>query len=262
MSNGGDRVDRLPARRRATVDYMRVASGRSNVHGLVEADVTAARRRIRRYEAETGTRLSFTAFVVHCLAAAVDEHPHVNAYRDWRGRVHTFDDVDVNVLIEKPTDAGRVGVPHVVRAANHRSLRAVHDEIRDAKASTDDASLSRFERLGLSLPGVVRRLPWRLPQLFPRKWKALAGTVAVTSVGMMGERGGWALAPTNYAVQVAVGGIAERPRYVDDELEPRDCLSLTVTVDHDVVDGADATRFTDRFVELVEDAHGVPAVTE
>lgn len=262
MSNGGDRVDRLPARRRATVDYMRVANGRSNVHGLVEADVTTPRRRIRSYEAETGTNLSFTAFVAHCLAAAVDDHPHVNAYRDWRGRVHTFDDVDVNVLVEKATDAGRVGVPHVVRAANRRSLRAVHDEIRTAKTSTEDASLSRVERLGLSLPGFVRRLPWRLPQLFPRRWKALAGTVAVTSVGMMGERGGWALTPSNYAVQVAVGGIAEKPRYVDGDLEPRDVLSLTVTVDHDVVDGADGARFADRFVELVEDAHGLPAATE
>ncbi|WP_379762532.1 2-oxo acid dehydrogenase subunit E2 [Halorubellus litoreus] len=78
----------------------------------------------------------------------------------------------------------------------------------------------------------------------------------------MGERGGWAVTPSNYTVQVAVGGVAEKPRYVDGELEPRDVLSLTVTVDHDVVDGADAARFADRFVELVEDAHGLPAVAE
>jgi pyruvate/2-oxoglutarate dehydrogenase complex dihydrolipoamide acyltransferase (E2) component len=237
---------------------MRVASGRSNVHGLVEADVTDARGRIRAHEAATGTKLSFTAFVAQCLAAAVDDHPYVNAYRDWRGRVHTFDDVDVNVLVETETEAGRVGVPHVVRAANHRSLQSIHDEIRRVQTAPADASLSQAARFGLSLPAPIRRLAWRLPQWFPRRWKALAGTVSVTSVGMFGTTGGWAVTPTNYTLQVAVGGIASRPRYVDGELTERELLSLTVTFDHDVVDGADAARFVDRFVELVEGAHGLP----
>ncbi len=80
----GDRIEPFPARRRGTVDYMRTAGRRSNVHGLVELDVTEARRRIKAVEAETGEQLSFTAFLVYCLASAIEDHPHVNAYRDWR----------------------------------------------------------------------------------------------------------------------------------------------------------------------------------
>ncbi|MFC4247542.1 2-oxo acid dehydrogenase subunit E2, partial [Natribaculum luteum] len=115
MSDRGDRTEPFPARRRGTVDYMQTAGRRSNVHGLVEVDVTEARRRIEAIEAETGESQSFTAFLVCCLARAIDDHPHVNAYRDWRGRVHVFEDVDVNVLVETTVRGDRMGVPHVVR---------------------------------------------------------------------------------------------------------------------------------------------------
>ncbi|KAB1194511.1 dehydrogenase [Haloferax sp. MBLA0076] len=262
MRTGGERIEPLPTRRRGTVDYMRVAGKRSNVHGLVEFDVTDARDRLRTIEEETGERLSFTAFVVVCLADAIDEHPHINAYRDWRGRVHVFDDVDVNVLVETTIRGTQVGAPHVVRGANRRSLRSIHDEIRTAQSSADPTELSRWSELGLRLPGFVRRLVWRLPQSFPRRWKRMAGTVSVTSVGMFGSGGGWAITPTNYTVQVAVGGISTKPRFVDGELENREFLHLTVTFDHDIVDGAPATRFVKRFGELVEGAHGIPGQDE
>jgi pyruvate/2-oxoglutarate dehydrogenase complex dihydrolipoamide acyltransferase (E2) component len=257
MDGEGDRVEPLPLRRRATVDYMRVAGGRSDVFGLVEADVTDSRRRLREHREDSGEDLSFTAFLSTCLAATVREFPSTNAYRDWRGRVHTFADVDVNVLVETDTEAGAVGVPTVIRAVDDRSVRSVHDAIRRAQDAEAPQELSWVVRLALRLPGVLRRAVWRLPQWLPRRWTALAGTVAVTSVGMFGERGGWAISPTGYTLQVAVGGIAEKPGYVDGDLEPRELLALTLTVDHDLVDGAEAARFADRFVSRLEDGYGL-----
>ncbi|MFC7070775.1 2-oxo acid dehydrogenase subunit E2 [Halobaculum lipolyticum] len=255
--DGGERVERPSPRRRATVDYMRAAGRRSVVHGLVEADVTRARERIRAIESETGERPSFTAFVVHCVARAAAEHPSVNAYRDWRGRTHVFDAVDANVLVETTVGGDRLGVPHVLRDANRRSVRSLHEGIRAAQAARDPTDLSLAAAAALRLPGPIRRLVWRLPRWFPRRWTALAGTVAVTSVGMFGPGGGWAIAPTNYTVQATVGGIAEKPRVVDGDVRTRELLALTVTVDHDVVDGAPAARFVDRVVELLEGADGL-----
>ena len=262
MRTHDESVGRLSPQRRLTVDYMRMAGRRSDVHGLVELDVTEARRRIQAIEDETGEQLSFTAFLVHCLAAAVADHPHVQAYRDWRGRVHRFDDVDVNVLVERPVDGERVGVPHVVRAANRRSIRSVHDEIRGVQTTSDRSRGNRGSSLAQRLPGVVRRQLWRLPQLFPRRWTQLAGTVAVTSVGMFGEGNGWAVSPTNYTLQLTVGGIGTKPRVVDGEVSTREYLSLTVTFDHDVVDGAPAARFVQRLREYVEAAHGLDAAAD
>ena len=236
---------------------MRVASRRSVVHGLVEFDVTEARRRIVDRPEETGERLSFTAFLVYCLARAIDEHRHVQSYRDWRGRVVSFADVDVNVVVETDVDGRRIGVPHVLRAANRRSLHSLHEEIRTVQHDPDAGRQAPWASLAMRLPGVRRRQVWRLPRWFPRRWKRLAGTVAVTSIGMFGSGGGWGVSPTNYTLQLTVGGIATRPGYVVGELEPREYLHVTVTLDHDVADGAPAARFVERLKELVEGCYGL-----
>lgn len=56
---------------------------------------------------------------------------------------------------------------------------------------------------------------------------------------------------------MTVGGISEQPRLVDGEVRNREFLSLTVSFDHDVVDGAPAARFVDRLRELIEGGHGL-----
>ncbi|WP_410767644.1 2-oxo acid dehydrogenase subunit E2 [Haloferax sp. DFSO60] len=257
MAERGEILKPFSVRRRATADYMQVAGGRNNIHGLVEFDVTESRGRIHELGAQTGEQPSFTAFLVYCVARAIDDHPHVNAYRDWRGRLVQFDVVDVNVLVEREIGSETIGVPHVIRAANRRSLRSIHDEIRTAQTAPTESRLSVLGSLGLRLPGPIRRLLWRLPTVSPRRWKRLAGTVSITSVGMFGSGGGWAVSPTNYTLQLTVGGIARKPGFVGDDIEPREYLSLTVTFDHDVVDGAPAARFVNRLKELVEGATGL-----
>jgi pyruvate/2-oxoglutarate dehydrogenase complex dihydrolipoamide acyltransferase (E2) component len=42
---------------------------------------------------------------------------------------------------------------------------------------------------------------------------------------------------------VLVGGISQKPMVVDGRVEPREVMDLTVTIDHNVVDGAPAARF-------------------
>ena len=261
MSGIGADDERVTPQQQLTVDYMQMAGHRSNVHGLVEIDVTDVRERIRAIEAETGRKLSFTAFIVSCLADTVAERPHVQRYRDWRGRIHEFEAVDVNVLIERDTDGERIGIPHVIRDADRRSVVSIHDEIRRVKAETRRPKETDMARLARRLPGFLRRQIWRLPQWFPARWKRLAGTVAVTSVGMFGTGNGWAISPTNYTLQLTVGGIGTKPRLIDGELRSREFLSLTVTFDHDVVDGAPATRFVKHLSERLEAGHGLDAAS-
>ena len=253
MRDQREGVEPFPRQRLGTVDAMRMAGRRSDVHGLVEFDVTDARAAIRDREEQTGETLSFTAFLVSCLARALEDHPHIHAYRDWRGRIVRFDDVDVMVIVETEIDGEPIGLPHVVRAANRRSVQSIHDEIRRVQATPGERRQPAFASLAYRLPGPVRRLFFRLPQVFPRRWKRIAGTVAVSSVGMFGTGGGWGITPTNYTLQLTVGGIARKPGIVDGDVEPREYLSLTATFDHDVVDGAPAARFLQRLKELVEE---------
>ena len=60
-----------------------------------------------------------------------------------------------------------------------------------------------------------------------------------------------------HTLDVALGGIAEKPGVVDGLIEIREYLCLTLCFDHDVIDGAPAARFTQRFKELIESGYGL-----
>jgi hypothetical protein len=117
------------------------------------------------------------------------------------------------------------------------------------------------ERKSLSLltklPALLRRLFYRLILGSPRLVKDYFGTVSLTSVGMFGQGGGWAIPFGLHTLSVALGGIAEKPGVVEGRIEIRDYLCVTLTFDHDIVDGAPAARFVGRLRELVEGAYGL-----
>ena len=255
-SEGGYHVVPYPAARRVIADYLDVARRKHLVHALVEVDVTVPRGLIRHHRALTGEPLSFTAFVIACLGAAVEEDRSVQAYRLGRRRLVMFDDVDVSVLVERDAGEGRrIATPHVVRAANHRGFRQIHDELRAVQASGSVREMNAGGRL----PRSTGRAFWRLLQMRPRLWKALGGTVCVTAVGMFGNGGGWGIPISNYTLMLTVGGIATRPGFgAGGAVEPREFLSLTVSVDHDVVDGAPAARFIQRLKAMMESGYGLP----
>src|SRR5207253_8097520 len=84
------------------------------IHGLLEVDVTRARAFLREHKAKTGESLSFTAFIIACLAKAVDENKSVQAYRKGRNQLILFDDVDVNTQIEREMAGQKPAIPYTV----------------------------------------------------------------------------------------------------------------------------------------------------
>jgi hypothetical protein len=56
---------------------------------------------------------------------------------------------------------------------------------------------------------------------------------------------------------VTVGGISTKPRYIDGELQPRELLDLTISVDHEIVEGAPPARFARRLTALLGQADGL-----
>ncbi len=53
------------------------------IHSLLEVNVSRARTHLRDHKAKTGESLSFTAFLMACLAKAVDEHKAMQGYTLW-----------------------------------------------------------------------------------------------------------------------------------------------------------------------------------
>jgi pyruvate/2-oxoglutarate dehydrogenase complex dihydrolipoamide acyltransferase (E2) component len=245
----------FPRERHDVVDALEVGVRRHMVHALLELDVTRARALVRATEASGGGKLSFTAFLVASLARAIAEDRRLHACRDWRGRLVLFDDVDVVTLVESEVDA--VAIPHVVRAANRRTVRELHDEIRAIQARPGaSAQRSGFlARASRYTPGFVRRAFLRMLRRSPQALKRVAGTTVVTSVGMFGMGAGWAvpIVPL-HTLGLTVGAVTPRPAAVDGRIEVREILAVTASVDHDLVDGAPAARFARRLRELVETA--------
>lgn len=234
------------------------------MYGLLEVDVTVAKQFIEEHRVQTGELLSFTGYMAFCLARAVDEDKAVQAYMKGRKHLVVFEDVDVGLMVERRLGEKQTLMGLVIRGANHKTYREIHQEIRSAQSKSVPANGG--------MPSWFRSvllLPWPLSGLFnallrmalhhnPTIFASMVGTVGITAVGMFGKgHSGWGVVPIIHGLGLIVGSTALKPSVVESRIEPREILSLTVAFDHDVIDGAPAARFTRRLVELIETGYGL-----
>ncbi len=236
------RAARFPASRRLEVGALRAGRHVAPMYGLLELDVTEALRRCRAADPP----VSFTAFIVACAARAAAAHPEVHAYRDWRRRLVTHSYVDVGTLVEIDGPDGPLPIAHLLRDADVRDAADLSAELRAVKArpavSRSERLLRRAGPVAFHVPGAVGAFYFLLARSV--RMRQLAGTVSVTAVGMFAGGGGFGIsAPSPITLGLLVGGISARPRAVAGRVEIRDVLDLTLTIDHNIVDGAPAARF-------------------
>lgn len=182
-----------PKIRRWMVAMFRSVQDKRMTHGLVEVDVTRARTRLSEHAATTGEALSFTAFLIACLAKAVDEHKAVQAYRKGRKRLILFDDVDVWTPVEHDVSGQKQVIPTIIRSANRKTVRAIHHEIRSTQRQDMSSAVKRLPLL----PSMLFRpyfwiFSW-IGRRNPQVWKRNVGTVGLTAVGMFADRAGWGI---------------------------------------------------------------------
>jgi pyruvate/2-oxoglutarate dehydrogenase complex dihydrolipoamide acyltransferase (E2) component len=256
QNNDDYQVVPYPKDRRAAAVLYRSVQRKPMIHGLIEVDVTRARAFLREHKAKTGESLSFTAFLATCLGKAVDENKSVQAYRKGRKHLILFDDVDVTTRIERDVSGQKQIINYTIRAANRKTFREIHHEIRAAQVEDVAKALERYQAFQ-SLPTLLlRSLLWVLGR-DPQVQKKYGGTVGLTAVGMFGEGAGWGIPSPTPTLMITVGGIGEKPGVVDGHIAMREYLSLTISFDHDIIDGAPAARFTQRLKDLIESGYGL-----
>jgi pyruvate/2-oxoglutarate dehydrogenase complex dihydrolipoamide acyltransferase (E2) component len=163
-----------------------------------------------------------------------------------------FDDVTVNTLFEREVDGEAVPEGCPIREAQRKSFREIHREIREAQDH-------RSDRLGSlsGTPWLVSILPESLFRVFVRLASRSVriaqhyGVVSVTAIGMFGSGAAWGIPLTAATVTATVGSIVRRPVLVGGELQEQEHLCITVSFDHDIVDGAPAARFMKRLGEIL-----------
>lgn len=246
-----------PRSRLLMVDGGRLALQKHTIHGLVEFDITQARAILRQQKAARGETLSFSAFILGCLGTAIDADKQLHAYRNWRNQLILFDEVDVNMLFEVEVDGKKMIRPHILRGVNKKSVLEIHQEIRAFQQEHQSSAESKFIDWFVRLPGFARRSFLRVLFKNPQWLKQYYGTVLVTSIGMFGVGSGWGIPAPNHSLQLTLGGIGEKLMMVEGHIEVRESLSVTISFDHDVIDGAPAARFVQRLKQLIESSYGL-----
>ncbi|AZH23919.1 dihydrolipoamide acetyltransferase family protein [Haloplanus aerogenes] len=221
----GDRIPYRGVRRSIGEQMERSKYTAPHVTHTDEVDVTTlveTKADLEPYAAEEGVDLTYLPFVMRAVTRALAEFPQVNATLDEDEEVIVCHD-EYNVGVATATDAGLM-VP-VIEDADEKGLLELAAEAADKADRARDRSISREEMQG--------------------------GTFTITNVGVIG--GEYATPIVNYpeVAILALGRIAERPRVIDGEVVPRYTLPLSLSVDHRVVDGAVAARFTNRVMELL-----------
>ncbi|HET6877929.1 MAG TPA: 2-oxo acid dehydrogenase subunit E2 [Jatrophihabitans sp.] len=254
-------VERFPSSRRLVIAGFRAGRRRVPMYGLLDLDVTTAKRLLESADPP----LSMTAFVIASVARAAAAHPTVHAYRNWRGKQVTHHFVDVATMVEVPTRQGPFALPYTLRDADTRTVADLSAELHRDKHSPTSTRTGRFWIEGLGPP--LTRLPGAVPALYAIMSRSIAirrrvGTVGVTAVGMFASGSGFGLTPlTLMSCEVIVGGMSQRPRVVDGKAQTRDVLDLTLVIDHTIVDGAPAARFGADLRELIETAAALTEAT-
>ena len=258
----GDQVLPYPKSRRFLEAAMRSTHHKPMIHGLLEVDVSDARASLRDYQTRTGKSLSFTAFVIACLAQAVDENKAVHALRWGSSRVILFGDVDVLTWIERDAGGQQIILPYIFRDANHKTVDQIHGEMRTAQtqdlSKAVDGGAKALQMLPAWLYPAYFWISTKIGRRYPRQWKKSWGTVTISAVGMFGKGAGWGVPPSTPSLcWITIGGIGEKQIDRNGQRRVREYLSLTVSFDHDMIDGAPAARFTERLRQLIESGYGL-----
>ncbi len=266
---GEYKINDFPKMRRNISLALEESIHKHSIHAIIEVDITEARKLIRRYKEITKKRISFTGWIVYCVAQAVAQHRELNTYKHGKRKSVVFNDVDVPIAIERVSNEEQIPMGYIIRKANEKSVWEINNEIREAQKQSVNESqqvlgndVTKFERFIVKAPNFIQKIISYIVRRNAFLQKKHLGTVGVTSVGMFGKLPGWIITISIPTTLIVVGGITEKPRIINGQVHNREYLNLTITVDHDIVDGGPLSRFIDTLTELTENAIGLKDLIE
>ena len=183
---------------------------------------TRARLNEASPKGEGAYKLSVNDFIVKASALALMHVPEVNA--SWTETAilrHKHADVGVAVAL----DFGLV--TPIVFAAEEKGLAVISGEVR-----------ALAERA-------------RAKKLKPQEFEG--GSFAISNLGMFGIKNFTAVINPPHAGILAVGAGEQRAVVVDDKLEIATVMTVTMSCDHRVIDGATGARFLQVFKQYIEE---------
>ncbi|WP_292042836.1 MULTISPECIES: pyruvate dehydrogenase complex dihydrolipoamide acetyltransferase [unclassified Brevundimonas] len=189
----------------------------------VELDaLMAARAQINKMLEPRGIKVSVNDFVIKAAAMALKAVPEANASYTPEGiAMHHNADVSMAVAID-----GGLITP-IIRKAETKGLAQIATESKDLATRARDRKLKPEEFQG--------------------------GTFSVSNLGMFGIKQFTSIINEPQGCIMSVGAGEPRPVVKNGELTVATVMTVTLTCDHRVVDGAVGARFLQAFKPLLED---------
>ena len=234
----------------------------NTVSFLSEVDLTEVER-VRGKALPTRPKPSYTSFVVKALGLALRDFPYANRRVIQRGiwpiggpRLQAFTRCDVAVAVERDIPgAESTAFIDIIRDADLAPLDRITGSLH-ALATCDvttNKQWREFSGLITRLPSWLSTLLIRLPVYSPRHWvKYRGGAVLVSSPAKYGVDA--ILGTWPHPLGVSFGLVKPRPVVRDGAVVARTTFTLTLNFDRRVMAGAQAARFFNRMVEVLEHA--------
>jgi pyruvate dehydrogenase E2 component (dihydrolipoamide acetyltransferase) len=166
-------------------------------------------------------KLSVNDFVLKAVAMALMQVPEINAsWTDAATLRHKHADIGVAVAI----DSGLI--TPIVTHAEDKGLMAISNEVKSLVARAKEKKLKPNEYEG--------------------------GSFSVSNLGMFGVKQFAAIINPPQAAILAVGAGEQRPIVRNGKLEAATVMSVTLSLDHRVADGAAGARFLQAFKQFIE----------
>ena len=164
---------------------------------------------------------SYNDILIFRTARTLLDFPELNAcwYRDG---IHTYDEIHIATAVDTP---GGLLAP-VIRNADQLTLRQVAEQTRDLVAAARAGQLNQGQLSG--------------------------GTFTISNLGMFGVDAFTPILNLPQAAILGVGRIVEEPVVQNGQLEAGKTLTLSLTFDHRVIDGAPAARFLQKLTSSLE----------
>ncbi|MGK5501541.1 2-oxoglutarate dehydrogenase, E2 component, dihydrolipoamide succinyltransferase, partial [Streptomyces sp. URMC 125] len=218
----GQTVPMTRIRKVIAENMMKALHSQAQLSSVVEVDVTRIMRlRARAKEdflAREGVKLSPMPFFVKAAAEALKAHPSINAKINDDGTV-TYHDVE-NIGIAVDSEKGLM-VP-VIKGAGDLSLAGIAKKTAELAGKVRTGKLSPDDMSG--------------------------GTFTISNTGSRGALFDTIIVNYPQVAELGIGATVRRPVVVDhpelgETIAIRDMVYLTLSYDHQLVDGADAARY-------------------
>jgi pyruvate dehydrogenase E2 component (dihydrolipoamide acetyltransferase) len=173
-------------------------------------------------------KLTINDFVVRACALALRMHPTVNCgFNSVNQSVIRFKTIDISIAVSV---SGGLITP-IVRHADYKNLGELSTEIRHLAKRAKEGKLEQQEYKG--------------------------GSFTVSNLGMFGVSDLQAIINPPQAAILAVSGIQDTPVVKNGAVVPGKTMSLSLSVDHRVIDGVAAAEFMKTLKKLLENPAGL-----